>query len=169
MNNTKPQLRMALITTTLMLGSVCVRTQARFFPSPGGGLTARVIPAGKNGFENRESRIEIKRANGRLIRQRSFASRDGQHGRRVDHAEWTPDGNFFVFNTSSSGGHQPWNDATYFYSRIQNRFYSLDNFIGPVTSDFVLKKRSTAVTTRLNFRDLNEKEQITVRLARLRL
>ena len=169
MNNTKPPLRTALITMTLMLGSVSVRAQASFFPSPGGGLTATVIPAGKKGFENRESRIEIKRANGRLIRQRSYASSDGQHGRSVDHAEWTPDGKFFVFNTSSSGGHQPWNDATYFYSRVRNRFYSLDNFIGPVTSDFMLSKQSTVVTTRLNSPALNEKERVTVRLARLRL
>lgn len=161
-------MRLVLITMILMLGSVCIRAQSRLFPSPG-GLTATVIPAGKKGFENRESRIEIKRANGKLIRQRGFASIDGNHGRSIDHAAWTLDGKFFVFNTSSSGGHQPWNEATYFYSRLRNRFYRLDNFIGPVTSDFTLRKPSTTVTTRLNSATNNEKERVTVRLARLHL
>ena len=153
----------------VMLGFVCVRAQSSFFASPGGGLIARVIPAGKKGSENRESRIEIRRANGRLIRQRSFASTDGNHGRSIVHAAWTSDGQFFVFNTSSSGGHQPWNEATYFYSRVQNRIYSLDSFLGPVTSDFTLRERSTIVTTRLNSATNNEKDRVTVRLARLHL
>jgi hypothetical protein len=169
MNNLKPPMRTVLITMILILGSVSVRTQSGFFPSPGSGLTATVIPAGKKGLENRESRIEIKRANGRLIRQRSFASIDGNHGRSIDHGAWTPDGKFFVFNTSSSGGHQPWNEATYFYSRLRNRFYSLDDFIGPVTSDFMLRERSAIVTPRLNSATNNERDQVTVRLARLHL
>jgi hypothetical protein len=168
MNNRTPA-RLVLTTMILMLGSVRVRTQSSFFPSTGGALTAKVIPAGKKGFENRESRIEIRRASGRLIRQRSFASTDGNHGGSIDHAAWTEDGEFFVFNTLSSGGHQPWNRATYFYSRVQNRFYWLDSFIGPVTSDFTLKERSTIVTTRFDFATNTEKDRVTVRLARLHL
>jgi len=169
MNNRKPPIRMILIVIIVMYGSICVRAQSRSFPSPGGDLIVRVIPAGKKGFENRENRIEIRRANGRLIRQRSFASIDGNHGRSIDHAAWTPDRQFFVFNTSSSGGHQPWNEATYFYSRGRNRFDSLDSFLGPVTSDFMLRERSTIVTTRFNFATNTEKDQVTVRLARLHL
>ena len=169
MSNRNPLMRIILITIVVMFGSVCVRTQSSFFPSPRGGLIATVSPAGRKGFENRESRIEIRRANGNLIRQRSFASIDGNHGRSIDHAEWTPDGEFFIFNTSSSGGHQPWNDATYFYSRVRNRFYSLDNFIGPVTSDFRLRKQSTIVTTRLNPATNDSKDRVTVRLTRLPL
>jgi hypothetical protein len=169
MDNRKPPTRMVLITMMVMLGSVCVRTQSGVFPAPGDGLIATVIPAGKKGFESRESRIEIRRANGRLMRQRSFASIDGNHGRSIDHAAWTPDRQFFVFNTSSSGGHQPWNWATYFYSRVRNRFYGLDSFIGPVTSDFTLKDRSTIVTTRFDFATNTEKDRVTVRLARLHL
>jgi hypothetical protein len=169
MNVRKPTTRPVLITMIVMLGSVCVRTQSSLFPSPGKGLIATVIPAGKRGFETRESRIEIRYTKGRLIRQRSFASIDGNHGRSIVHAAWTSDGQFFVFNTSSSGGHQPWNEATYFYSRARNRFYSLDEFIGPVTSDFKLTERSTIVTTRLNSATNNEKDRITVRLARLQL
>jgi hypothetical protein len=162
-------MRIILITIVVMLGSVSVRTQSSSFPSPRGGLVATLIPVGRKGFENRESRIEIRRAKGKLIQQRSFASIDGNHGRSIDHAEWTPDGEFFVFNTSSSGGHQPWNDVTYFYSRVRNRFYSLDTFIGPVTSDFMLKGRNTIVTTRFDFATNTEKDRVTVRLARLHL
>ena len=162
-------MRMILITIIVMLGSVCVRAQSSFFPSPSGDLIATVSPAGQKGFENRESRIEIRRGNGRLIRKRGFSSIDGNHGRSIDHAAWTPDGRFFVFNTSSSGGHQPWNEATYFYSRVRDRFYSLDSFLGPVTSDFTLTERSTIVTTRFNFATNTEKDRVTVRLARLHL
>ena len=132
-------MRMVLTPMIVMLGSVCVRTQSGLFTAPSGGLIAKVTPAGKKGFENRESRIEIRRANGGLIRRRSFASIDSNHGRSIDHGAWTEDGEFFVFNTSSSGGHQPWNWAIYFYSRVQNRFYSLDSFIVPFISDFTFK------------------------------
>jgi len=85
----------------------------------------------------------------------------------VIHTEWTVDGRFFVFNTESSGGHQPWHLATYFYSRGENKFYSLDDFVGPVTSDFILEGRNSVKTTRLNFKANNEKEPVTVKLSKL--
>ena len=58
----------------------------------------------------------------------------------------------------------PWNLATYFYSRKRNRFYSLDDFIGPATSDFTLQGRNTLKISRMNFEKKVEKEPVTVRL-----
>ena len=136
-------------------------------PSPDGALRAVVIPVGKEGFEEQESRVEIRDARGRILRWRSFASADGEHGRGVNHAGWTADGQFFVFNAYSSGGHQPWNLATFFYSRKENRFYRLDDFVGPVTSDFRLEGRSTLSTTRFNFGSKDEREPVRVRLRNL--
>src|SRR2546423_5294431 len=141
--------------------------QNRFYYSPDKGSRASVIPVGKKGHEDRESRIEIRDSRGRLLRFRSFGSADGMQGRGVGHAEWTADGRFFVFNTDSSGGHMPWNVATYFYSRKKNRFYSLDKFIGPITSDFKLHGINTLKTTRMNFEKKEEKEPVTVRLENL--
>lgn len=126
-----------------------------------------VIPVGKKGFENQESRIEVRSSNGRLLRWKSFGSADGEHGRGVDHAAWTPDAQFFVFNADSSGGHMPWNLATYFYSRRENRFYRLDDFIGPVTLDFALAGRNSVKTARFNFDKKEERERVTVRLESL--
>jgi hypothetical protein len=132
--------------------------------SPNKGLRPIVIPVGNKGFEDQESRIEIRDSAGKLLRWRSFASSDGEHGRGIKHAEWTADGQFFIFNAPSSGGHQPWNLATYFYSRRNNKFYSLDDYIGPITSDFKLEGRNTIKATRMNFQKGAEEEAVTVRL-----
>lgn len=134
-----------------------------------GVLLAAVVPVGKKGFEDQESRVEIRSADGRRISWKSFSSRDGEHGWGVNHAAWTGDGQFFIFNTSSSGGHQPWSLPIYFYSLRQNRFYKLDSFVGPITSDFILQGRNTIRATRLNFVTRDDKERVRVRLDRLRL
>ena len=153
---------------SLLAGGLPASAQNRIFPSPDQRLRAVIIPVGKTGFETQESRIEIRDARGRLLRWRSFASADGEHGRGVRRAAWTADGQFFVFNADSSGGHQPWNLPVFFYSRGENRFYSLDDFVGPITSDFALAGRNTVVTTRFNFEKNEEKEAIRVRLHNLR-
>jgi hypothetical protein len=101
------------------------------YPSPDGTLAARVLPIGEPGREWSESRIEIRARGGRLLRSVSFASSDKEHGQGVEYAAWTPDSKFFVFNTSSSGGHMPWRGPAYFYARGLNRFRSLDDYIGP--------------------------------------
>jgi hypothetical protein len=99
--------------------------------SPDGALVARVLPVGESGRDWAESRIEIRTRSGRLLRFVSFESADTEHGEGVEHAAWTPDSKFFVFNTSSSGGHMPWHGPAYFYSTRENRFRRLDDYIGP--------------------------------------
>jgi hypothetical protein len=136
--------------------------------SPDKSLRAIILPVGKKGYEGTESRIEIRSASGKkTLRWKSFASYDGEHGMGVNHAEWTANSLFFVFNADSSGGHQPWRHATYFYSRSQNRFYSLDNYIGPVTSDFTIEGRNVLKTSRFNLQTKNEKEPVRINLDRL--
>jgi hypothetical protein len=152
----------------LLASGLPVFAQNRIYPSPDQRLRAVIIPVGRKGFEALESRIEIRDAGGRLLRWRSFASADGEHGRVLRRAEWTADGQFFVFNADSSGGHQPWNLPIFFYSRSENRFYSLDGSAGPITSDFSLDGRNTVVTTRFNFEKNEGKEAIRVRLQSLR-
>lgn len=141
--------------------------QTAIYRSPDHQLKALVIPVGSPGFEKQESKVEIRNVTGRLIRWRSFASDDGQHGRGVEKAAWTPDSRFFVFSTQSSGGHQPWNWATYFYSQVTNKFYRLDDYVGPITSSFELAEPNRLKTTRYNFGSKTEREPVTVRLERL--
>ena len=155
------QLRAFLVVA--LVNCFVAQAQTREYRSPRPGWRATTIE-----LRTGESRIEIRRFN-RLIRLRSFASSDGQHGKAVGHASWTTDGRYFVFNTSNTGGHQPWSWATYFYSRRQNRFYFLDGFVGAITSDFVLTGPNTVRTTRLNFAGNNDTEPVVVKLNRLKL
>lgn len=126
----------------LLVSSVSVFGQTKSYVSAHKGIRALVVPVGT------ESRVEVRSSAGVLLRRKDLTSRDQQHGQRVDHVEWTADGRFLVFNTSSSGGHQPWHVATYFYSVGRNRFYSLDAIVGAIVSDFALRG-DVLTTTRL--------------------
>ena len=107
--------------------------------SPDQQLRACVLSVGKNAPPFNESRIEIHDANNRVLAFKDFQSPDGEHGRNVQKNEWTPDSQFFVFSTASSGGHSPWHWQTYFYDRRQNGFQELDDFTGPIIArDFTL-------------------------------
>lgn len=156
------------LAVVVLLASVHpAEAQTTVHSSPDKSLRAVIIPAGKKGYEGTESRIEIRNASGKTLRWKSLASYDGEHGMGVNHAEWMADSQFFVFNVDSSGGHQPWRRAIYFYSRSENKFYSLDDYIGLVTSDFTIVRTDVVKTTRLNFEAKNEKESVRVNLGRL--
>ena len=100
--------------------------------SPDGKLEAFVIPVGKPGDFAMESRVEIRDSKGKIVFAKSFASKDGEHGYIVYHADWTPDSRFFVFSVYSSGGHQPWNSPIYFYCRSDGQLRLLDQYLKPV-------------------------------------
>src|SRR5438094_10078504 len=78
--------------------------QPTSYESPNKKLRALIISLG----ESHESRVEIRSSSGVLLRPKSFASHDHNHGEGVAHAAWSADGRPFVFNTKSSCGHQPW-------------------------------------------------------------
>jgi hypothetical protein len=153
-----------LSVVVLLAGLHLAEAKTTVYSSPDKSLRAVILPACKKGTE---SRIEIRNASGKTLRWKSFASYDCEHGMGVGHAEWTADNLFFVFNVESSGGHQPWHLGAYFYNRDENRFYSLDDYIGPVTSDFTIEGRNVVKTTRFNFEAKNEKEPVRVNLGKL--
>jgi len=148
----------------LLAGLQPAEAKTNVYSSPDKSLRAVILPACKKGTE---SRVEIRDASGKPLRWKSFASNDCEHGQGVDHAEWTADSQFFVFNVGNSGGHQPWHVGAYFYNRSENRFYSLDDYIGPVTSDFTIEGRNVVKTTRFNFEAKNETEPVRVNLGKL--
>ena len=100
--------------------------------SPDHQLRACVVEVGKFPPPLNESRVDIRDTSGKLVASRNFGSPKGDQGRNVVNSAWTPDSNFFVFSTRSSGGHSPWHWNTYFYSRKTNKFALLDDTIGPV-------------------------------------
>ena len=161
------QKKILMLVIILASGS-SVFAQEKTYASPDKRLRGILIPVENKGSAAYESRLEIRTAGGRVLRWRSFASPDHNHGEGVARAEWSADGQFFIFNTISSGGHQPWHIATYFYSRRKNKFYSLDRFIGPITSDFKLAAQNTVMTTRFNFNRNEEKEPVLMSLQSLR-
>jgi hypothetical protein len=101
--------------------------------SPDQKLRACVFSVGKHpGPPFNESRIEIHDMNGAVLATKNFKSPDGEHGRNVQKAEWSPNSQFFVFSTASSGGHSPWHWQTYFHDRKRNTFKEVDDFTGPI-------------------------------------
>lgn len=135
------------------------------YRSPDGSWTTS-ITARPNHEGSHEGTIKIYRR-GRLSIQRSFVSADGNHGQNIEHAAWTPDSRFFVFSTSSSGGHSPWHHWTFVWSRRDNNIHNLDDAYSPtMTEDFRLKSPNI-LTTR--FQDQKEEGRVfTVRLSQVR-
>ena len=155
-------LKSVVTMVAIFVGSISILAQNMGYQSPARELQALIIPVGDKGYEAYESRVEIRTSRSSLRRRRSLASQDHHHGEDVGHAEWTSDGQFFVFNTSSSDGHQPWHVATYFYRVRDRKIYSLDAFVGPITSDFALSERNTIVTTSLGKNEMKEPVRITL-------
>ena len=101
--------------------------------SPDQKLRACVLSVGKHPSPPfNESRVEIRDMKGAILATKDFKSPDGEHGRNAQKVEWSPDSQFFVFSTASSGGHSPWHWQTYFYDRKRNAFKEVDDFTGPI-------------------------------------
>lgn len=79
-----------------------------------------------------ESKLRILDGRGKQLARFDFSSRDGDHGRVANFACWSPDSKFFVFTTSSSGGHSPWQFVTYFYSRKTGTLAQIFKQTGPI-------------------------------------
>jgi hypothetical protein len=108
--------------------------------SPDQQLRACLIEVGKHAPPLNETKVEIHNRGNQLLASDNFQSPDGEHGRNVQQNEWTPDSQFFVFSTASSGGHSPWHWQTYFYDRKNNVFKELDDFTGPIIKrDFTIQ------------------------------
>jgi hypothetical protein len=144
----------------MVVAGVGALAQTKTYVSPRNRIQALVVSVGP------ESRVELRSATGALLRRRDFTSSDQGHGEIVSHAEWSADGRFFVFTTDSSGGHQPWHVATYFYSVGRRRFYSVDSMVGAVLSDFALHGNLLS-TTRMGV-NAEDRKPVTLSLDRWR-
>ena len=143
----------------LVTGTIAL-AQTNTFLSPHSRTRALIVSIGPEG------RVDIRSSSGALLRRKDFTSRDRTHGETVAHAQWTADGRFFVFTTGSSGGHQPWHVATYFYSIGRNRFYSIDSIVGAIVSDFALHANVVS-TMRLGV-NMDDRKPVTLSLNRWR-
>ena len=149
-----------LIILLALISLICASAQARtrVYRSPDGVGTAIVTaqPVSDEGV------VTLYRR-GRPRACRSFVS-DGNHGQIVERAAWTPDSRFFVFTTSSSGGHSPWHHWTFAWSRRDNKIHSLDDaYSSTMTEAFQLKAPDFLTTCFQN----EDGRALTVRLSRV--
>jgi hypothetical protein len=142
-------LELALV--ALFFGSCCcawAKGKAEYKAKDGTRVV--ILPVGKpSGHDDYESRIEFYSAQNQMLCALDYSSGDGEHGFGVVKGAWTPDGEYFVFSLTSSGGHQPWHAPTLFFSRKDNAIFDLDNYAeasGISKGDFVLKAPNIVLT-----------------------
>lgn len=165
----KPCCRLALILWAMVIPIAAFAQPAKSLRSPDGRLRAEIISVGKRGYEDAESRVLIRRSDGKMIFEKNFASSDGEHGFGVGRAAWTANAQFFVFSCQSSGGHQPWHWPTYVYERKNNKLHLVDNTTGPITTgEFSLKAPDVLETRKMSPTGLDQQETVRVRLSRLK-
>lgn len=119
----------------------CLTVKPQVYPSPDKTLLAVVWPVGMDlhASPDIESRVVIRGPEAKLITSRDFSSPRGANGYYVVRAKWSPDSQFFVFSTSSSGGHSPWSFPTWVFSRQKELIVSFNEMIGgnpTVSEDF---------------------------------
>jgi hypothetical protein len=121
-----------LAIVAVLLGALCgaqkqtVASRTEKFRSPDGMLVA-VVRSKHASEATDESQIELQTQAGTVSAKRDYSSGDGEHGYGVARGEWTPDSQFFVYSLESSGGHQAWHSRVWFFSRTENKFFSLDD------------------------------------------
>jgi hypothetical protein len=107
------------------------RRSTRIFEAPDKAMRALVFPSDAGAWRpQRESRVVIRSSAGDTVMSKDYSSSSGEHGYYVDHGEWSPDSQFFVYSLMSSGGHSPWQMPIVVYSRKKERIATFSDMIG---------------------------------------
>jgi hypothetical protein len=93
-----------------------------------------VVPYGGHSPESTESTVYVRDFAAEQIASRSFSSGDGEHGLFLESCKWTLDSKYFIFTTTSSGGHSPWHFRTFVYDRKSNEIVALTDYMPPIVS-----------------------------------
>jgi hypothetical protein len=150
--------------------SSCSNVKPRIYPSPDGALRALVFPVDVSLYAtpDMESRVVIRTSKGDTLTSKDYSSPRGTNGYYVFNAKWSPDSQFFVYSTSSSGGHSPWSFPMMVYSRQQNRIAGFSDMINgepTVSGDFHFVGSHTVVaSTWKRPGSLDDKAAVTVDL-----
>lgn len=121
-----------LLLCGLLSAAIANADQANLVRSPDGRFVATIRSIQKTTTGVPEAIIEIKDSSGKLAAREDFSSKDGEHGLCVEKAAWTPDSRFFVFTTTSSGGHQPWQFPTFFFDHRDKKIHRFSDFLAPI-------------------------------------
>lgn len=123
-----------LLLCGLLSGAIVNADQVNPVRSPDGRFVATIRSIQKAPTGVPEAIIEIKDSGGKLVAREEFTSKDGEHGLCVEKAAWTADSRFFVFTTTSSGGHQPWQFPTFFFDHRDKKIHRFSDFLAPVAA-----------------------------------
>jgi hypothetical protein len=124
----------AVTNTVFAQGSPRQQPPSQTARAPVGGLVA----AAKSPVPDAESPdkpdlqgtlLLIRDSRRRLLAKRLFT------GRFICKMLWSPDGRFLALCSESAGGHSPWHMNSYFWSRSDHHFRSIDYRAGLVVSD----------------------------------
>jgi hypothetical protein len=127
-------------------GSVALAEQANVILSPDGNLVAKITFVQKTSEVAPEISIEIKDATGKVAAKKDFTSESGEHGFSLGKAAWTPDSQFFVFTTFSSGGHMAWQYPAFFFDRRNKIFRDFSDFLQPIADGAFELKAPDVIT-----------------------
>jgi hypothetical protein len=100
------------------------------------------------GSPNSESKIAFYSIEHQALCTLDYSSEDGEHGFGLVKAEWTPDGQYFVFGLSESGSSPVKTPSIFFFSAKNNTILPLDRFLKSLvldSSDFTLKGPNTVL------------------------
>jgi Tol biopolymer transport system component len=107
----------------------------RKWPSPDKSLIAEaVISTEPDRSDLNWDLVKIDNKDGVTVASLSLKEGTGINRALVEDTAWSPDSRFFVFTTSSSGGHSIWHMPTYFYDRRSSLIYSVDDSLSAVAS-----------------------------------
>ena len=129
--------------------------------SPDEELWAVINPTGGGS----EHRIEVENPKGGVIASTDHSSPDGQHGRSVFHADWTPDSQFFIYSQRVPADIRHGISTLLYTFDVLIRFYELDEIIGPLVDPmFDVSPPNKFHSKRLNPNGGVDAEPIEVRL-----
>jgi len=150
----------AFIGSVLLTSNVCLAQEdlkhTVVSKSPNEKLYALIKPVFHRKGDSPEFRLGVYESNKKLIAQKDFSSADGTHGKVISHYVWTPDSRFFVFTTSSSGGHAPWHFPAFFFDPNKKQFFSLDDLVKPVVDPTIKVGAPDIVQMKFQRRDGSE-------------
>ncbi len=109
----------------------CQTDKARIYISPDKKTHASVLADDVSLYAtpDMESRVVIRSSAGDTLTSQDYSSPRGIQGYHVFFAQWSPDSQFFVFSTTSSGGHSPWSFPIMVYGVKNNLFAKLSDMI----------------------------------------
>ena len=145
----KIMIKTILLFCVLFTGTLAIAAdQTKSIKSPDGKLTARILSIQKTKEGSPEFIIEVIDAAGKLTAKEDFTSKEGVQGLSIDKAEWSPDSQFFIFSTFSSGGHMAWQYPSFFFDCRDKTIHRFADFLAPIAEgEFVLKSPDTISMT----------------------